>query len=57
MALLAVPGGDQPDMICSAVHVASPLSGMVPMYVLMSVFHLAPWLTLISSGWRGRGRS
>jgi hypothetical protein len=33
------------DMLCSA---ASPLSGMVPMYWLMSAFHLAPWLKLIS---------
>jgi hypothetical protein len=27
---------------------ASPLGGMVPMYLLMSAFHLAPWLKLIS---------
>jgi uncharacterized membrane protein len=27
---------------------ASPLTGMVPMYVLMSGVHLAPWLKLIS---------
>jgi hypothetical protein len=48
MALLTcVPSGDA-DMMCSAGHGASPLSGMVPMYVLMSVFHSAPWLKLIS---------
>lgn len=35
-----------PSDLCSA---ASPLSGMVPMYLLMSAFHSAPWLTLISS--------
>jgi hypothetical protein len=29
----------------------SALSGMVPMYVLMSAFHVAPWLKLISH-WR-----
>jgi hypothetical protein len=47
MALLTcVPGGGA-DMICSAAHDASPLSGMVPMYVLMSAFHSAPWLKLI----------
>ncbi|MDO8396749.1 MAG: hypothetical protein Q7T45_02930 [Bradyrhizobium sp.] len=46
MALLtSVPGGGLPDTLCSA---ASPLSGMVPMYWLMSAFHLAPWLKLIS---------
>ena len=28
---------------------ASPLSGMVPMYLLMSAFHSAPWLKLISA--------
>jgi hypothetical protein len=35
-------------MMCSAAHDASPLSGMLPMYALMSAFHLAPWLKLIS---------
>jgi hypothetical protein len=49
MALLTgVFGGGPMDMLCSAAHDASPLSGMVPMYVLMSAFHLAPWLRLIS---------
>jgi hypothetical protein len=47
MALLtAVHGGSMPDMICSAPQEGSPLTGMVPMYVLMSAFHLAPWLRL-----------
>jgi hypothetical protein len=47
MALLTcVPGGGA-DMMCSAAHGVSPLSGMVPMYVLMSAFHSAPWLKLI----------
>jgi hypothetical protein len=51
MALLTgVLGGSPPDMLCSA---ASPLNGMVPMYLLMSAFHCAPWLKLISS--RGSG--
>jgi len=48
MALLSwVPGADA-DMMCAAAHGTSPLSGMVPMYVLMSAFHSAPWLKLIS---------
>ena len=44
MALLT-SGGGAVDALCSG---ASPLSGMVPMYLLMSAFHLAPWLKLIS---------
>ena len=50
MALLTgVPGGGPPDMLCSAAQDASPLGGMVPMYLLMSAFHSAPWLKLVSS--------
>jgi hypothetical protein len=42
---------------CSATMHMSPLTGMVPMYALMSAFHFAPWLRLISrSAKRGRGR-
>jgi hypothetical protein len=33
-------------MLCGA---ASPLTGMIPMYILMSAFHTAPWLKLISN--------
>ena len=50
MALVTMLG-DGPDLLCTAAHNISPLSGMVPMYVLMSAFHLTPWLKLIS----GRG--
>ena len=46
MALLTGAGGGPPDLLCSAT--ASPLSGMVPMYLLMSAFHSAPWLKMIS---------
>ena len=50
MALLTgVFGGGMPDMPCSAVQHASPLGGMAPMYLLMSAFHSAPWLKLIST--------
>ncbi|MGC2371064.1 MAG: hypothetical protein WA474_18490 [Candidatus Sulfotelmatobacter sp.] len=49
MALLTgVFGGGPLDLLCSAAHEASPLSEMVPMYVLMSAFHLTPWLQLVS---------
>ena len=48
MALLTgVFGGDQPDSLCMSGH-GSPFDGMIPMYLLMSAFHLAPWLKLIS---------
>ena len=45
MALLTSLSG-QSDMICSATR-GPFLSGMVPMYVLMSAFHSVPWLKLI----------
>jgi hypothetical protein len=50
MALLTAIDGSA-DMICMSAQDASPLSGMVPMYLLMSAFHSAPWLKLIA----GRG--
>jgi hypothetical protein len=47
MALLTgVLGGGPADTLCSAAH-GWPLSGMVTMYLLMSAFHVAPWLKLI----------
>jgi hypothetical protein len=36
-------------VLCSAAGEASPLSGMIPMYLLMSAFHSTHWLKLISS--------
>jgi hypothetical protein len=49
MALLtAIHDGGAPDMLCSAARNGSPLSGMIPMYALMSAFHLAPWLRLLA---------
>ena len=48
MALLTALGGGGPlAMLCSAG--ASPLTGMVPMYLLMSAFHTGPWLRLMSN--------
>jgi hypothetical protein len=56
MALLtAVRGAGPHDLFCTATQEASPLSGMVWMYLLMSTFHSVPWLKLISS-WRAAGR-
>ena len=59
MALLTgvLGGGGPMDMLCSTVHRASPLNGMVLMYALMSAFHLAPWLKWIASRRRGIRRS
>ena len=52
MALLTGVLGSSPETLCSAAS-ASPLGGMVPMYLLMSAFHAASWLKLIS----GQGRT
>jgi len=52
MALLTgVFGAGPTDILCAAGH--GPLHGMVPMYLLMSAFHLPPWLNLVS-GRQGR---
>lgn len=48
MALLTAVFGGAQDPLCVSAQ-GSLLSGMVPMYLLMSAFHAAPWLTLISS--------
>ncbi len=52
MALLTLAYG-APDTMCAAMPMSSPslLGGMVPMYLLMSAFHAAPWLRLVA----GRG--
>ena len=56
MALLTgVLGDGKMAMMCSSAHDPSSLGGMVPMYLLMSAFHLAPWLKLIANR-RGRTR-
>jgi hypothetical protein len=58
MALLTrVHGDSMPDMLCPAGQDAWSLSGMVPMYLLMSAFHLTPWLKLLSRRRSGAGRS
>jgi hypothetical protein len=46
--LTGITGGDAMGL----AHV-SPIGGMVTMYLLMSVFHVSPWLKLL----RERGRA
>lgn len=48
MALLSFLSGDAAPIICSA-QPAWPLTGMTTMYGLMSAFHAAPWVKLIST--------
>jgi hypothetical protein len=48
MAWLTGVSDDPLGMSCPVMHGASPLSGMLPMYVLMSVFHAASWLRWIT---------
>jgi hypothetical protein len=50
MALLTAALGGGAEPLCSA-H-GSLMSGMTPMYLLMSAFHAGPWLRLIA-GRRG----
>jgi hypothetical protein len=47
MALLTHFGAGPPDAMCSTGSV-SGFGGMVPMYLLMSAFHSAPWLKLMA---------
>ncbi len=47
MALLTVIPNGQPAALCLSGD-ASPHSSMTLMYLLMSAFHLAPWLRLIA---------
>jgi hypothetical protein len=51
-----VPDSGAHQMSCSAATHIAPLAGMAPMYALMSAFHLAPWLRLISRWTAGGGR-
>ncbi len=46
MALLTALGGSPMDRLCAS-GAGALLSGMVPMYLLMSAFHAPPWLRLM----------
>ncbi|HEX4050162.1 MAG TPA: hypothetical protein VHY19_04715 [Steroidobacteraceae bacterium] len=47
MALWTALSGAQPDMPGMAMPGSAAMSGMVLMYLLMSVFHSSPWFKLI----------
>jgi hypothetical protein len=57
LALWTALSGTRPDMLCVGMQSASPLNGMALMYALMSIFHAAPWMKLISSRQIGARRS
>jgi len=48
MGLLTSVLGGAPDLLCAMMQDPSPVGGMATMYLLMSAFHAAPWLRLIS---------
>jgi hypothetical protein len=47
MALLTGFADDSPTNVLCSISRGLPLSGMPAMYLLMSAFHVAPWLKLI----------
>jgi hypothetical protein len=51
MALWSAVASGPADMMCSSGGSALSLNGMATMYALMSVFHVPPWLSLLSN-WR-----
>lgn len=55
MAALTAILGDGPAIMCG--QQSSLLGGMVPMYLLMSAFHAAPWLKLIAASKAPRSAS
>ncbi|MFK0690824.1 hypothetical protein ACFX5Q_21865 [Mesorhizobium sp. IMUNJ 23033] len=55
MALLTCVQGGDAATLCMGAN-ASPLTGMPAMYLLMSAFHLAPWLRVISGRQARPGR-
>lgn len=60
MAVWAGFFGGPPDKLCIAMQGSPQMSGMTLMYLLMSVFHMSPWLKLISgrrSEARGQNRT
>ena len=58
-ALMAAVGAGAPHAaLCGPGASGLPIDGMTAMYLLMSLFHLPPWLTLVlrSNSLPGEGR-
>ena len=47
--LICLPSGNPYEPVCSVMRHAAPMTGMAWMYLLMSAFHLPPWLRLITN--------
>jgi len=52
MALWSAAAAGPAETMCSSGGSALTLNGMAAMYALMSVFHVSPWLTLLSNWWK-----
>lgn len=53
-ALMAAGTALEPSPLTLCTSGFLPLDGMVTMYLLMSLFHLPPWLKLASARWTER---
>lgn len=42
--LTAITGDAHAALLCSESGEPSPFAGMTPMYLLMALFHLTPWI-------------
>lgn len=52
--IIGISEAGKPDIICLATDDTSYFNDMVMMYLLMSFFHLPPWLKAISGGTQHR---
>lgn len=50
IGLATAVGGGPLDLLCAGAPLSPAMGGMMPMYLLMSLFHLTPWLRLFARG-------
>jgi hypothetical protein len=50
MALMTICLGGGMEPLCLESGHGSLMSGMIPMYLIMSAVHMGPWLRLITGG-------